>query len=220
MKLPDLNAVRTVLGHVRSYLPAARRDEPIVAVGDLVEFVNSRSAFIAQTSLYGYLKTRMGTRYPEMFQDDAFVVSINRAKWDVCAACLSDLTVFAAGHCVLSGALAREEAGSFAAAIFDHAIESAFCDSDARPAKNVAVPAFAARLAETDWQTVGDGANAFTRSPGQLVRSAPVTDAFKADDREIIVNSIRFRWREVREHLRKHADVDAICTDWRAINSA
>ena len=36
----------------------------------LAEFLNSRASHVAQTSLYGYLRTRAGTRFPELFDDD------------------------------------------------------------------------------------------------------------------------------------------------------
>ena len=65
-------------------------------VDNLAEFVQTRSAYVAQTSLYGYLKTRMGTRFRQVFEDDKFLPSINKAKWQTYGACLSDLTVFAA----------------------------------------------------------------------------------------------------------------------------
>ena len=67
-----------------------RRDKgPIDSPEKLNQFVATRSAFIAQKTLYGYLKTRMGTSYPRMFEDDVFVSSINIAKMHVFSACLS-----------------------------------------------------------------------------------------------------------------------------------
>ena len=50
-------------------------------VDDLAEFIQTRSSYVAQTSLYGYLKTRMGTRFRQVFEDDKFLPSINKAKW-------------------------------------------------------------------------------------------------------------------------------------------
>ena len=69
---------------------------PIQTLDSLVEFIQSRAAYVAQTALYGYLKTRMGTRFRVIFEDDEFAPSINNAKWSTYGACLSDLTVFAA----------------------------------------------------------------------------------------------------------------------------
>jgi hypothetical protein len=60
----------------------------------LGSFIDTRSSFMAQTSLYGYLRTRAGMRYPELFDDDPFVEGINIAKWHVWLDCLSDLAVY------------------------------------------------------------------------------------------------------------------------------
>ena len=47
---------------------------------DLQNFVQERSAHVTQTTLYGYLKTRIGTRYAIMVEDEKFSNSINIAK--------------------------------------------------------------------------------------------------------------------------------------------
>jgi hypothetical protein len=72
--------------------------EPIATPEALARFLDTRASFIAQTSLYGYLRTRAGMRYPELFDDDPFVEGINIAKWHVWLDCLSDLAVYAGGR--------------------------------------------------------------------------------------------------------------------------
>ena len=37
---------------------------------DLENFVKERAAHVTQTTLYGYLKTRIGTRYVAMLEDE------------------------------------------------------------------------------------------------------------------------------------------------------
>ena len=61
---------------------------------DLENFVQERSAHVAQTTLYGYLKTRIGTRYALMVEDEKFTESINIAKWNIYVASISDLTFY------------------------------------------------------------------------------------------------------------------------------
>ena len=56
---------------------------------------------------------------------------------------------------------------------------------------------------------VADGVSddaAFTESPAGLVRWAPVMDELKELDEEIVRNSIRFRWQEVRREFARHLD--------------
>ena len=68
--------------------------QPIRDKAGLVEFLHTRSAYVAQTSLFGYLKTRMGTQYREIFQDPAFSEPLSMAQRQVFLDCLADLTVF------------------------------------------------------------------------------------------------------------------------------
>ena len=61
---------------------------------ELEEFIQSKSAWVSQVTLYGYLKTRMGTRYVLHFDNEEFMKSVNLAKWNIYAVSLQDLTFF------------------------------------------------------------------------------------------------------------------------------
>ena len=41
---------------------------------DLENFIQTKSAWVSQVTLYGYLKTRMGTRYVLHFENDEFMI--------------------------------------------------------------------------------------------------------------------------------------------------
>ena len=64
------------------------------SLDDLEDFIQSKSAWVTQVTLYGYLKTRMGTRYVLHFENDVFMKSVNLAKWNIYAVALQDLTLF------------------------------------------------------------------------------------------------------------------------------
>ena len=63
-------------------------------IDQLENFIQTKSAWVAQVTLYGYLKTRMGTRYVLHFENDEFMKSVNLAKWNIYAVALQDLTFF------------------------------------------------------------------------------------------------------------------------------
>ena len=65
-----------------------------IAKYDLEDFIQSKSAWVSQVTLYSYLKTRMGTRYVLHFENDQFMGSVNLAKWNMYAVALQDLTLF------------------------------------------------------------------------------------------------------------------------------
>jgi hypothetical protein len=171
-------------------------------------FLETRASFMAQSSLYGYLRTRAGMRYPELFDDDPFVVSINAAKWNVWLACLSDLAVYAGGLLARHGQAAA--AGLAVTRIVERVLQRTGVPEGAGPAYPVEVARLRQRLAGCDWAAVTDDEAPFSHSPDALVRWAPVIDELKALDAGIVRNSVRFRWQEVRRELRRSLDAAAV----------
>ena len=61
---------------------------------ELEVFIQTKSAWVTQVTLYNYLKTRMGTRYVLHFENDKFMGSVNLAKWNIYSVALQDLSLF------------------------------------------------------------------------------------------------------------------------------
>ena len=61
---------------------------------DLQKFIQQRSAHVTQTTLYGYLKTRIGVKYTAMVDDEVFSKSINIAKWNIYMIAIADCAFF------------------------------------------------------------------------------------------------------------------------------
>ena len=60
----------------------------IKSLDELEDLIQTTSAWVSQVTLYGYLKTRMGTRYVLHFENDEFMKSVNLAKWNIYACLL------------------------------------------------------------------------------------------------------------------------------------
>lgn len=210
-----------MLSYLASFLPkplkalAIRFDKsPIATVDATVEFVRTRSAYVGQTSLYGYLKTRMGTKYRVHFEDEEFSEVIRQSALKLFASCLSDLTVFAVATINEKEGIDSETAIKLARHVYQLALQRTLDDADNASLPADTMPRFEERLARTIWPNASKGEAAFSGSATDLVRYAPVVDEFKTQDEEIIRNSIRFRWRDVREQLRKRIDPVAVHRDW------
>jgi hypothetical protein len=188
---------------------------PLDTLERLIEFNHMRAAYVAQTSLYGYLKTRMGSKYVELFQDDTFVAGINKAKWAVFASCLSDLTIFSSALIHVGGGQDRDATAELAIHCFRLAVEQTFESEEMGRVGRPAIEAFQSRARLTDWHDAADGENAFGPSPSDLIAHAPVVDTFKELDSEIVTNSMRFRWRDVRAQLHRRLDAARVAEDWR-----
>ena len=66
-----------------SLLKAFIPKKKIKNVEDLESFIQKKSAWVSQVTLYSYLKTRMGTKYVLYFDDEKLLGSINKAKSNI-----------------------------------------------------------------------------------------------------------------------------------------
>ena len=79
-----------LFGLFKAFIPKKKLKD----LNALEEFIQTKSAWVTQVTLYNYLKTRMGTRYVLHFENDEFMHSVNLAKWNIYAVSLQDLTFY------------------------------------------------------------------------------------------------------------------------------
>ena len=75
-----LNTLKDMGDYVFPIKKITNKFKSINTKKDLKNFIQERSAHVTQTTLYGYIKTRIGTRYAMMFEDEIFSKSINLAR--------------------------------------------------------------------------------------------------------------------------------------------
>jgi hypothetical protein len=199
---------------VSGLLTTRRETTPIDSVAKLQEFVATRSAYVAQKTLYGYVKTRMGIRYPAMFEDDRVIASLNIAKMYVFDGCLSDLTIYAVGIALHDQPASNDERQELARRCYEAALRENTGDAPEQFSAQACIDEFNRRLDDTDWRSGACQPENFTYSPRALVRWAPIADKLKQFDTEIVENSIKFAWRDIREQFQKRIDPAAVCADW------
>ncbi|MEK9724078.1 MAG: hypothetical protein VW405_11445, partial [Rhodospirillaceae bacterium] len=80
--------------------------------------------------------------------------------------------------------------------------------------------AFRIRAGGIDWLSIDDSEGAFSRSPAALVEWAPVAPQLKEFDTEIVINSMRFKWKHVRDDLKQLITETAVLDSWRETGAA
>ena len=80
--------------YLLSLFKAILPKKKIKNIDDLALFIQKKSAWVSQVTLYNYLKTRMGTKWVLHFDDEKFLLSINTAKWNIYSISLQDLTLY------------------------------------------------------------------------------------------------------------------------------
>jgi hypothetical protein len=192
-----------------------RREAPILKVTDLVTYVETRSTFVAQTTLYSYIKTRAGMKYATLYDNPEFTRSVNIAKWEIYLACLCDFATYATAVIARQSAAKPDELEAIAIHIVDSATETEKIPAE-RPQGFADIRhACAARARTTHWHTIEPGEDQFERSLSALVEWAPIADELKILDEEIVRNSMRFKWKSVRDQFKTLVDAQSVLEDWR-----
>ena len=164
---------------------------------DLKNFIQERSAHVTQTTLYGYIKTRIGTRYALMFEDEVFSKSINIAKWNIYVAALSDCTLYVFSYLIEKKNLKQNDALEIFIEIIDNEKNNGL---DNKLYEEVKIE-FNQRLKEVDWTNYYQN-NPFKNSSLALYKWSPIADNLKILDKEIVLNSIKLKWNLVENDFK------------------
>ena len=191
-------------------LGKAVSNQPLTDLTSLQDFLRNRASHVAQSSLYGYLKTRAGTRFPEMFENPGLLLSINMAKWQIWLACLSDLTVYMGGLLYQRTQHRPDEINRVLGAVIDRILEETGIPEESADEFSDSAEAVRIRVINCDYSTIADDETAFVQSPDSLYHWAPIDDELKKRDKLIVRNSVRFRWQEIRRTARNLLQADEL----------
>ncbi len=164
---------------------------------ELEKFIQSKSAWVTQVTLYGYLKTRMGTRYVLHFENDKFMESVNQAKWNIYSVALQDLTFFTFSY--LKNNLNYQDTNK-AEEIFINILDDETNNNMPLNIIGDARKSFNERTQNVNWETYYDDLP-FNPSALSLYKWAPIADELKILDRKIVLNSVILKWDIVKKEF-------------------
>ena len=177
----------------KAFIPKTK----ISNLDDLEDFIQSKSAWVTQVTLYGYLKTRMGTRYVLHFENDKFMASVNLAKWNMYAVALQDLTFFTFSY--LKTNLNYQDVDK-AKEIFLKILDDETTNKMPLDIIDEAKKNFNERLQSINWNTYYNDLP-FNPSALSLYKWAPIDDELKKLDRKIVLNSVILKWDIVKKEF-------------------
>lgn len=193
-----------------------RKPPPVTTPEELRVFIESRAKAVTQVTLFGYLKTRAGTRYTSLFEDDVFANSISIAILEIYLVALSDLTIFASARVGRDAGAGAEETRSLALCLHRDILAGENIPEFRPQGFDAARRAFSERAAAVPWSEMAQGEAAFRGSLAALVEWAPVAPELKSQDIEIVETSMWFRWKAVRDQFVEILDAPAVLAAWRA----
>ena len=169
----------------------------IKSLDELEDFIQTKSAWVSQVTLYGYLKTRMGTRYVLHFENDTFMDSVNLAKWNIYAVALQDLTFFTFSKLKANfNYQETEKAKEIFLKILDDETSNKMPIDIIEKAKK----SFDDRLHKIDWDNYHIDLP-FNPSALSLYEWAPIAEDLKNLDRKIVLNSVILKWDVVKKEF-------------------
>jgi hypothetical protein len=190
-------------------------DPPVETRQQLIDFIDTRAAYVSQVTLYTYVKARAGTQYPKLFQNTDFLTSLRIARWHIYGAAICDLSLFAVAQLKRGGGLNNQKASELVAEMLDGILLD-YQQDDIDPNLFAAMgDKGKQRAAFADWDLIADGAAAFQSSSDAVFRWAPIADELKNDDEEIVRNSIHLRWIGVRRDLKALIKPELVLADWQ-----
>ena len=164
---------------------------------ELENFIQEKSAWVSQVTLYGYLKTRMGTRYVLHFENDTFMESVDLAKWNMYSVALQDLTFFIFSY--LKSNYNYQDMKS-AEKIFFKILDDEISNKMPKDIIDEAKKNFNERLNNIDWNSYHSGLP-FNPSALSLYNWAPIAEELKTLDRKIVLNSVILKWDIVKKEF-------------------
>ncbi len=170
----------------------------IKSKSDLQKFIQQRSAHVTQTTLYGYLKTRIGVKYTAMVDDEVFSKSINIAKWNIYMIAIADCAFYTFSYLISEKNLKENDCKE----IYLDIIEKEKANGLSNEVHLKAKQEFLNRYEKINFQKYYLD-NPFKESCMALYNWAPIADELKILDKEIVLNSMRLKWNLKIDEFKK-----------------
>jgi hypothetical protein len=166
---------------------------------ELENFIQTKSAWVTQVTLYSYLKTRMGTRYVLHFDNDEFMSSVNLAKWNIYSIALQDLTFFTFSYLRVNFNYQDiDQAKEVYLKILDDEVSNKMPLDIIEEAKK----SFNERFHNLNWEIYYKDLP-FNPSALSLYKWAPIAEELKSLDRKIVLNSMILKWDIIKQEFEK-----------------
>jgi hypothetical protein len=179
----------------KAFIPKSK----IKNLDQLEEFIQTKSAWVSQVTLYSYLKTRMGTRYVLHFDNDEFMKSVNEAKWNIYAVALQDLTFFTFSY--LKNNFSFEDTGK-SKEIFLKILDNETTNNMPLDIIHKTKKVFDERFQSINWNEYCNDIP-FNPSALSLYEWAPIAEELKNLDRKIVLNSVILKWDIIKKEFKE-----------------
>ena len=198
LKLKDLK-IEYLKEYFSPLLKYFKKTKKIESYSDLKDFIQKKSAWVSQVTLYGYLKTRMGAKYVLMFEDEIFLGSINKAKWNIYMVALQDLTFYTISYLKNERNLHDTEKSK---EIYFGILEEELNNEMPKEIYEKGKKEFSERYEKLNWIDYYKSLP-FNNSALSLYNWSPIAEELKTLDKKIVLNSMILKWDNVKNEFKE-----------------
>jgi hypothetical protein len=203
-KLKDINFTQLLveikksiqLFVIKPFIGLVFGEKKIQNLDDLQDYIQRKSAFITQETLFGYLKTRIGINYVKMYDNEDFIKSINIAKWNIYMTAIQDLTFFSFSYLYVKDEFLNNQ---LAKDVYEKILDQELKNEEYPLPEDIYTKAknqFEERFNTLSWTSFYKD-NPFKTSSEALFFWAPVAPELKNLDKQIVINSMQLKWDNV-----------------------
>ena len=198
LKLKDIK-LEDIKVYIFALFKAIIPKKKIKNIDDLTSFIQKKSAWVSQVTLFNYLKTRMGLKYVKLFDDEKFLSSINKAKWNIYSIALQDLIFYTLSYL---NVFHNYQETIKAKDIYEEILHNEMQNGMPQEVISIAKEKFNERLQKVDWKNYYNSWP-FNESALALYEWAPIADELKTLDRKIVLNSMILKWDNIKDEFQK-----------------
>lgn len=190
-----------------------RRPLPIADRSALIEYLDTRAAYLIQTGIFEFAHACTGLAYKKLMQDTAFVEAIDKSRWATYPLGLSIIAE------MVHGVLRAEAHGAMPLA--EALREAAFAAFDRYPVPSMlGAEAWAAARTDLGQRVIGIALHPpkavkdipFAVAP-QFFQQLPINEKIRGDDREIVTNHLRLNLIRMCDDFVQRADTAALAAE-------
>lgn len=195
------------------------RTKPAGDVAGLLNFLDREAAFLSQQASIEYSRARTGLLAQRIFNEDAFIAALEICRWEAFAAVLADMIVITEGR--LRPFLPSHQLE------LRTALERAYGDILGRyplpehrsHGWGEVLAALPPRLARAQLGPPRPPHSVAVRSAKRLFDTLPFHPSVRKNDKEMVVNSVRFGMIRFCERMAEKLDLPAIAQSIAAISA-
>lgn len=198
---------------IASLFRRGKASPKIASHADLLNFLDSRSAFLAQKCVYEYCRARSGVNWSKLMLEPDFLAAYEVSRWEAFAAALEDLLLLFEGRLRPADAQAQARLGerltqAMAEVLERHPLPAhrpqGWAEEIAGLRQRLGLAQLAAPQAAAAIAKVGG-----TR----IYEGLPLHQDMTKHDRELVTNAVRFNFSRIAADLDAQLDAVALAAE-------